>query len=132
MKPSALRMRAISRLVREAGTITSVWRAREALRTRVSMSAMGSEMFMQDLPARLGDARKLALEGALAEADAAQVEAAHERTRPAADDAAVVSPDAELRLPLCLGDHRFLVHMSPPRASPGKGMPSRHSRRLHS
>ena len=45
MKPSALRMRAISRFVREAGTTTSVWRAREALRTRVSMSAIGSEMF---------------------------------------------------------------------------------------
>src|SRR4029078_10448762 len=104
MKPPALRMRAISRLVREAGTITSVWRAREALRTRVSMSAMGSEMFMQDLTAPLGDPRKPAREGALAETDAAQVEAAHERTRPAADDAAVVSPDAALRPPLCPGD----------------------------
>ena len=82
-------MRAISRLVREAGTTTSVWRARDALRTRVSMSAIGSEMFMQDLPARLGDAGQLALEGALPEADAAQGEAAHEGARPAADEAAV-------------------------------------------
>src|SRR4029079_2783769 len=104
MKPSALRMRAISRLVREAGTTTSVWRAREAFRTRVSMSAMGSEMFMQDLPARLRDARQLARQGALAEADAAQSEAAHECARSPAHDAAVVAPDAELRLPLCLGD----------------------------
>ena len=46
MKPSALRIRAISRLVREAGTTTSVWRARDALRIRVSMSAIGSEMFI--------------------------------------------------------------------------------------
>src|SRR5512146_696401 len=45
------------------------------------------------LPARLRDARQLALEGALPEADAAQVEAAHEAPRPAADHAAVVGPD---------------------------------------
>src|SRR5690349_23750856 len=104
MKPSALRMRAISRLVRDAGTRTSVWRARDALRTRVSMSAIGSEMFTSDLPARLGDARQLADEGALPEADAAEGEATHECARPTADDAAVVAPDAELRLPTCLGD----------------------------
>src|SRR4029079_16019885 len=93
MKPSSLRMRAISRFVRDAGTSTSVWRAREALRTRVSMSAIGSEIFM-DLPARLGDARQLTHEGSLPEADAAEVEATHERARPAADDAAVVAADA--------------------------------------
>ena len=46
MKPSSLRIRAISRLVREAGTTTSAWRARDALRMRVSMSAIGSEMFI--------------------------------------------------------------------------------------
>ena len=46
MKPSVLRIRAISRLVRDAGTTTSWWRARDPLRTRVSMSAIGSEMFM--------------------------------------------------------------------------------------
>ena len=46
MKPSLTRMRAISRFVREAGTTTSVCRARDALRTRVSMSAIGSEMFI--------------------------------------------------------------------------------------
>src|SRR5439155_23259368 len=101
MKPSALRMRPISRFVREAGTTTSVCRAREAFRTRVSMSAMGSEMFM-GLPARLRDARQLALEGALPEADPAQREAPHERPRAAADDAAVIAADLELRGPLCL------------------------------
>src|SRR5262245_36486577 len=110
MKPSSLRMRAISRLVRDAGTTTSVCRARDAFRTRVSMSAMGSEMFIRFLPARLGDAGQLALEGALAEADAAQGEPAHERTRPAAHRAAVIGPDAELRLPARLGDERLLGH----------------------
>src|SRR6185436_17077684 len=74
MKPSSLRMRAISRLVRDAGTTTSRWRAREAFRTRVSMSAIGSEMFIGSLPARLRDARQLAQQGALPEADAAQRE----------------------------------------------------------
>src|SRR5215212_9687799 len=74
------------------------------------MSAIGSETFMRVLPARLGDARQLALEGALAEADAAQREAAHEPARTTADDAAVVAADAELRLAICLGDHRFLGH----------------------
>src|SRR5260221_5488148 len=112
MKPSDFRMRAISRFVREAGTTTSVWRAWDALRTRVSMSAIGSEMFMC-LPARLRDARQLALEGALPEADAAQREAAHERPRAPADDAAVVPADLELRRPLCLGDQRFLGHVLP-------------------
>src|SRR6476646_4082272 len=80
MKPSSLRMRAISRFVRDAGTTTSVWRARDALRTRVSMSAIGSEMFIL-LPARLRDAGQLADERALAAADAAEREAAHVRTR---------------------------------------------------
>src|SRR5258706_3034020 len=132
MKPSSLRIRAISRLVREAGTTTSVWRARDALRTRVSMSAIGSEMFMQSLPARLGDARELALEGSLAEADAAQGEPAHECTRPAAHEAPVIAADAELRRPLCLCDQRFLGHSYLPRAYEAKGMPRSLSRRFDS
>src|SRR5215813_8653472 len=101
MKPSDLRMRAISRFVREAGTTTSRCRAREAFRTRVSMSAIGSEMFM-GLPARLRDARQLALEGALPEADAAEREAPHVGPRATADRAAVIRADLELRGPLCL------------------------------
>src|SRR5271157_2567111 len=42
MKPSSFRMRAISAFSLEAGTSTLGWRAWIALRTRVSMSAMGS------------------------------------------------------------------------------------------
>src|SRR5690349_5053702 len=42
MKPSSFRMRAISVFSLEAGTSTLGWRAWIALRTRVSMSAMGS------------------------------------------------------------------------------------------
>ena len=99
MKPSSLRMRAISRLVREAGTTTSVCRARDALRMRVSMSAIGSEMFIGALPARLGDARQLAEQRTLAEADAAQREPAHEGARSAAHGAAVIAAHLELRCP---------------------------------
>src|SRR5450432_2619153 len=95
MKPSAFRIRAISRLVREAGTSTSVWRARDALRIRVSMSAIGSEIFI-GLPARLRHAGQLAQERALAEADPAQREAAHIGSRPTAHGAAVVPRDLVL------------------------------------
>src|SRR3954466_8518186 len=104
MKPSSLRMRAISRLVREAGTTTSVWRARDALRMRVSMSAMGSETFIGLLPARLRHARQLAQQGPLPEADAAQREAAQVCAGPTADGAAVIPADLELWGPLCLRD----------------------------
>src|SRR5262245_7916990 len=110
MKPSSLRMRAISRFVREAGTTTSVWRARDAFRTRVSMSAIGSEMFIRFLPARLRDARQLAQERSLPEADAAEREPSHEGARPAAHGAAVIRPHLVLRGPGRLGDHRLLGH----------------------
>src|SRR3954454_7387487 len=115
MKPSSLRMRAISRLVRDAGTTTSVCRAREAFRTRVSMSAIGSEMFIGSLPARLRDAGQLADERSLPEADAAEGEPPDEGARPAAHGAAVVRPHLVLGCPLRLGDHGFLGHLSPPR-----------------
>src|SRR2546428_12848989 len=51
-------------------------------------------------PARLRHARQLALERALAEADAAEAELAHVRAWPAADLAAVVRLHLELRRPL--------------------------------
>src|SRR3954453_18174252 len=110
MKPSSLRMRAISRFVRDAGTTTSVWRAREAFRTRVSMSAMGSEMFIGLLPARFRDAGQLAEQGALPEADPAQGEPAHVGARAPANETARVAANLELRLALRLGDQRLLGH----------------------
>src|SRR4249920_2891453 len=121
MKPSALRMRAISRLVRDAGTTTSACRAREAFRTRVSMSAIGSEMFIGSLPARLGDARQLAQERPFPEADAAQREAPDEGARPSADGAAVIRLDLVLGGPLRLCDQRFLGHVSPSPRLRGEG-----------
>src|SRR3954447_743604 len=103
MKPSSTRIRAISRLVRDAGTTTSVWRARDALRTRVSMSAIGSETFMV-LPARLRDAGQLAHERTLAEADPAQGEPAHVRPRPTAHRASVIGLNRVGGRSLRLGD----------------------------
>src|SRR6476661_7627172 len=87
------------------------------------MSAIGSEMFMGSLPARLRDAGQLAEERALPEADAAQREPPDEGTRSSAHRAAVIRLHLVLRGSLRLGDHRFLGHRSPPRAYEAKGMP---------
>src|SRR5450756_1104060 len=102
MKPSSTRMRAISRFTLDVGTTTSRWCARDALRIRVSMSAIGSETFMAGSPARLRHARDLAREGALPEADAAEREPAHVRTGPATQRAPVVAL------------HLSLIHISEP------------------
>src|SRR6188472_205463 len=82
---------------------------------RVSMSAMGSEIFM-GLPARLGHTRQLAQQGALPEADAAQGEATHVAARSSADGATVVAPDVVPLLALRLGDEGLLGHRSAPRS----------------
>src|ERR1035437_611063 len=121
MKPSSRRIRAICRLVREAGTTTSACRARDALRMRVSMSAIGSETFIYYLPARLCDAGQLAEQRPLAEADAAQPKAPHESAGAAANEATVVGLNLEPVRSLCLGDHRLLSHgFSSPRLA-GEG-----------
>src|SRR4051794_17716156 len=103
MKPSSRRISAIARFVREAGMLTSLWRARLPLRMRVSMSAIGSEMFI-GLPARLRHAGQLAQQCALTEADAAQGETAHVAARTAAYEAAVVARHVVVGLALCLRD----------------------------
>src|SRR6476620_11808869 len=121
MKPSSWRMRAISRFVRDAGTTTSVWRARDAFRTRVSMSAIGSEMFIGVLPTGLRDARQLAQERTLPEADAAEREPSHEGSRTPAHEVAVVRLHLVLRGPLRLGAHRLLGHVSPSPRLRGEG-----------
>src|SRR3954471_17470014 len=109
-------MRAISAFNFEAGTSTLGWRAWIALRTRVSMSAMGSLVIVLlllprpgyprpaelpdtciSLPARLDHARNLAIEGDLAEAQAANAELAQKRARPSAAPAAVAVPALQLR-----------------------------------
>src|SRR5215210_4691785 len=103
MKPSSWRMWAIARLVLDAGTRISVWRARLPFRIRVSMSATGSDTFM-GLPARLRHAGQLAQQCALTEADSAQPKAAHVAPRPTTDVAAVVGLHRLVRLALLLRD----------------------------
>src|SRR5437016_5522757 len=89
----------------------SCW-ATLALRSRVSMSAMGSVIVMCSLPspARLRHARHLARVHHLAEADAAERELAIDGPRPSATAAAGVAPHLELGLALLLLDQCLLGH----------------------
>src|SRR5579884_1128708 len=87
-------MRAISILSRDAGTSTLGCRADSALRMRVSMSAIGSDVGIfrfpfNPLPARFHHAGNLSGEREIAETDPAQVELAQIAPRAAAAEAAV-------------------------------------------
>src|SRR3989304_5706759 len=73
-------------------------RAVRALRIRVSMPAIGSVTIVFVLPAGLLDSRQVALQGKLAEADAAEREGAQVGTGATAAVAAVAVPNLELRL----------------------------------
>src|SRR5262245_49848477 len=138
MKPSSSKILAIEAFIRDAGMSTRRCRACWALRMRVSMSAMGSVIDIlayssssrpargaperrspptrgrgdrrDSLPARLDDARNLAPQSQLAEADAAHPEVPQEGPRPPTAVAAVVLPHFELRLLPRLGDERFGRH----------------------
>src|SRR5262249_1339271 len=115
-------MRAISALSRDAGMSTRVCLAVTALRIRVSISAIGSVIFLRSqlsafafrpgLPAALGHAGDVALERELAEAQAAQRKLPHVGTRPAAQMAAVAQPDLELRRLLFFRDLGSGGHIS--------------------
>src|SRR3954451_7262042 len=91
---------------------------------RVSMSAIGSEMFMDRylLPARLHDAGELAVQRQLAEADAAEAKLPDVGARSPTEVAAVVLLHLEPGRPFGLDDHRNLSHVCSPsysRRSPG-------------
>src|SRR5471032_1400998 len=105
-------MRAMSALMRDAGMSTRVCFAVTALRIRVSMSAIGSVMSLnlEKLPAAFRDARDVAFERELPEAQTAERELPHVRPRAAAQAAAVAQPDLELRRLLFLGDLRCRCH----------------------
>src|SRR5436309_759969 len=118
MKPSSFRISAIRTLSREAGMSTFSCSAPLALRMRVRRSAIGS-LRIRPLPARLHDARNLALERQLAEAEPAHLELPEVGARAAAQLAAVIGARAELRLTLGLHDERGLRHM--------RLLPERHS-----
>src|SRR5438128_1545390 len=126
MKLFSFRIFAISTFSFETGMSTRRCFAPQALRMRVSISAIGSVILinsfssfyripsgrveMNGLPARLADARDIARERKISEADSADAELSQESTGPAASAAAVVLPDAELRLPLALLYHGFSRH----------------------
>src|SRR2546422_4939455 len=118
MKPSSFRISAIRTLSREAGMSTFSCSARLALRMRVSRSAIGS-LRIRPLPARLHDARNLALERQLAEAEPAHLELPEIAARAAAQLAPRIGARAELRLTLGLHDERGLRHT--------RLLPERHS-----
>src|SRR3990170_6548057 len=95
--PSCLSVSAREIFSLEAGMSVKSCRAVRALRIRVSMSAIGSVTMVLVLPAGLLDSRQVALQGKLAEADAAEREGAKESSGPAAAMAAVAVPNLELR-----------------------------------
>src|ERR1700754_2834023 len=96
------------------GMRTSSCMAMLPLRMRVSMSAMGSVIMIDQLPspAGLGHAGQLSRVRQLAQAHPAEAELAEDTVRPAAAAAAGVSPNLELGLALLLVDERFLRHWS--------------------
>src|SRR5262245_34747489 len=102
MKPSSLSSSATRTLSFEDGMSTFSCSARLPLRMRVSRSARGSLLIALPSPARLHDARHLALEGQLAEAETAQLELAQVAAGPAAQLAATIGAAGELRRPLGL------------------------------
>src|SRR5256885_7771890 len=125
MKPSSRSTSQMRCFILLAGTSKSARPARWALRIRVNRSAIGSVMLTlptsslpypwarrlsNELPARLDHSGDLALEGAVAEADAAHLELVEEGAIAAADWAALVGADLELRLALRLGDLGELCH----------------------
>src|SRR5258705_432554 len=118
MKPSSFRISAMRTLSREAGMSTFSCSARLALRMRVSKSAIGS-LRIRPLPARLHDARNLALERQLAKAEPAHLELPEIAARAAAQLAPRIAARAELRLTLGLHDERGLRHT--------RLLPERHS-----
>src|SRR5215472_6466556 len=97
-------MRAISVFTLEAGTSTFGWRALIALRTRVSISAMGSLVMNApySLPTGLHDAGNFTVQRELTEAEPAHAVLAQEAARAAAAPAAIPVAALELRRLLLL------------------------------
>src|SRR5918994_1973448 len=105
MYPSASRISARATFCFDEGIVTRSCIAVLALRTRVSMSAMGSvSMCCLPSPARLRQTRDLAGMGELAHAHPAQPELAQHRAGPPAATAAGVGADLELGLASSLVD----------------------------
>src|SRR5438128_12606501 len=105
MKPSSFRISAIRTLSREAGMSTFSYSARLALRIRVSRSAIGS-IRIRPLPARLQDARNLALARQLAETEAPLPELPEVGAASAGESATGDGARRKFRFPLWLPDER--------------------------
>src|SRR5215510_281533 len=82
-----------------------------AFRRRASMSEMGSVISLF-LPGALDHTRHAAVERQLAEAQAAHVELAHERSRPPAQLAAIAVANLVLQRLCFFGDFRGRCHIS--------------------
>src|SRR5262249_33678180 len=100
-------MRAISSFMREVGMEAEAGSARLALRTRVSMSAIGSVSTFVLLPARLRHSGDGPLVREFPQADPAESKLPEHGTRTTATVAARVSAHLVLRLPLLLDDERL-------------------------
>src|SRR5450756_2187450 len=99
MKPSLLRMRAISTLSFEVGSSTRSWRDWIPFRIRVNISAIGSviDMLESFLPTGFCHAGDVATERELTEANAAKLKLTQKPARASADFATVAFAGAELR-----------------------------------
>src|ERR1700674_174804 len=104
-KPCSFRICAIPRFSCEAGTSTVSWCADDAFRIRVSMSAIGSVIFIffplvdRQLPASLDDAWQLTAQREAPKANAAQAKLSDKRARTAANVTEVAVLYLILRLP---------------------------------
>src|SRR5919106_296991 len=99
-------------LILDAGITTSSCMADDALRIRVSMSAIGSVIDIRS-PTRLRDPGDLAVVGHLPETQAAQTEPPVDRTGPPASLASRVGAHLELGLAIRLLAQSLLSHYSP-------------------
>src|SRR5688572_4163618 len=126
MKLFSFRILAISTFSFETGMSTRRCFAPQALRMRVSISAIGSVILINSfsfsyriprgtrrsewLPAGLADARDVARERQVPETDPADAELSQESARPSAPSAPIVLSYEELRLPLALLYHGLTRH----------------------
>src|ERR1700729_3210217 len=126
-------MRASSIFSFEEGMSTRECFARDALRTRVSKSAIGSVFILprlylflscsnfKKLPARFGHAGDFTLQREAAETNTAHLELAQERARASANPAAVPPAHLELRRFLLLCELCGSSHISPVCPAPKRG-----------
>src|ERR1700758_3355493 len=105
-------IRAISTFSFEEGKSTRGCFAREALRTRVNMSATGSVVIRPSLPAGLHDAGDFTLQREASKTDTAHLKFTERSACPAANPATIAFADLILQLLVCLRDLTRTRHAS--------------------